>query len=137
MKIRAGFVTNSSSTSFLIIAKEEFSVESLLKLMGIREDSPLIDISEQLYEDIMSNVDVKVEMSTVAAEADIEGLFRQGRRDLSPHMIDRLRAMKGKRVTAYFGRLSSESNPIETFFCTDSFEEENDQLYIDGLECAW
>jgi hypothetical protein len=52
-------------------------------------------------------------------------------------MIDRLREAKGTKAIAYFGYLSSEDNPVESFFCTDSFEEQNSAIYINGLECAW
>jgi hypothetical protein len=42
---------------------------------------------------------------------------------------------KGKEV--YIGDLSSEVDEIETFFCRDSFELENDKIYFNALECSW
>ncbi len=39
MKIRAGFVSNSSSTSFLIIAKNDLNKVDFFELMGIAQVS--------------------------------------------------------------------------------------------------
>lgn len=137
MKIRAGFVSNSSSTSFLIIAKNDFTPESLRRLMGVEESSPLADMFNELYSSFMDAARTELDMSKIAVDADIKLYVPHERRDLSPHMIDRLNAARGRNVIAYLGRLDSETSPVQTFFCTDSFEEENDQVYINGLECAW
>jgi len=137
MKIRAGFVSNSSSTSFLIIAKDHFNPESLRRLMGVDDSSPLREMFDELYSSFMDGVQNSLDMSRIASDADIRSYIPGGRRELSSHMIDRLNAVRGKNVIAYLGRLDSETSPVQTFFCTDSFEEENDQVYINGLECAW
>ena len=52
-------------------------------------------------------------------------------------MIEKLQSNRKKGRRAYFGHLDSESSTVQTFFCTDSFEEENDKLYFNALECAW
>lgn len=137
MKIRAGFVSNSSSTSFLIIAKDDFTPEALRRLMGVDESSPLAGMFDELYSSFMDAVRTELDMSTIAVDADIKLYVSEQRRDLSSHMIERLNAERGRNVKAYLGRLDSETSPVQTFFCTDSFEEENDQVYINGLECAW
>lgn len=137
MKIRAGFVSNSSSTSFLIIAKEDFTPESLRRLMGVDKASPIAGMFNELYSSFMSSVRTELEMVKISEDADIKLYVSDERQHLSSHMIDRLNAARGQNVTAYLGYLDSETSPVETFFCTDSFEEENDQIYINGLECAW
>jgi hypothetical protein len=43
--------------------------------------------------------------------------------------------LKGKIV--YIGRLGSENNEIESFFCTDSFIIDTEKLYIDATDDAW
>jgi len=42
---------------------------------------------------------------------------------------------QGRRI--YVGSLSSEETMTELFFCCDSFEWENDKLYVNGLKCLW
>ncbi len=48
MRIRAGFVSNSSSTSFLIIAKDDLNKNDFFELMGIKADSPIADLSARV-----------------------------------------------------------------------------------------
>ena len=48
MKIRLDFVTNSSSSSFIIGIKGELTKENLLKYLGVVEDSPLFEFARNL-----------------------------------------------------------------------------------------
>ena len=137
MKIRTGFVANSSSTSFLIISKGTFTKSDLMALMGVNRDSPLRPLFEQFYDDVMDSIETDVDLGEVGHAGRLEALVR-GRHDrLSERMIEKLRGNRKKGMRAYFGRLDSETSTTQTFFCTDSFEEENDKLYVNALECAW
>lgn len=138
MKIRAGFVSNSSSTSFLILAKEDLNRVDFFELMGIEPDSPIADLFEKFYLDVIDSVRTTVDFSTAGKQVPAEDWFK-GRRgnNLSIHMINKLRDAKQHGLKAYFGTLSSEENPIQSFFCTDSFEVENEKIYFNGLECIW
>ena len=136
MKIRAGFVSNSSSTSFLIIAKEDLNHADFLKLMGIDEDSPVADLFSQLYQDVIEHSQ-KVDFKTADKKIAAEAWFENGANRMSAHMLEKIREAKKRGMKAYFGALDSESSMIQTFFCTDSFEVENEKIYFDGLECVW
>ena len=136
MKIRAGFVSNSSSTSFLIIAKEELNEADFLRLMGIEQDSPIADLFSQLYQDVIESSE-KVDFKTADPSVAAEAWFEKGANRLSAHMIRKITEAKKRGLKAYFGSLDSESSMIQTFFCTDSFEAENEKIYFDGLECVW
>lgn len=41
MIVRNGLVTNSSSTSYIIISKKELTPEGMVKLLGVKENSKL------------------------------------------------------------------------------------------------
>jgi len=137
VKIRTGFVSNSSSTSFLIISKGAFTKEQLVRLMGASTESPMHDLFNQLYEELMDGVNEKVELGTVRDNARWKQIVGPRADRLSDRMIEKLESYRRKGWTAYYGHLDSESSPVQTFFCMDSFEEENDEIYINGLECAW
>lgn len=137
MKIRTGFVSNSSSTSFLIITRDDLNEHDFFALMGVAEDSPIADLFRQFYEDVVQNIGSEVDYSTADDEVPAEEWFQDGGADLTQHMIARLRVAKSQGLKAYFGSLDSETNNVQTFFCTDSFEVENEKIYFNGLECVW
>jgi len=137
MKIRAGFVSNSSSTSFLIIAKEELNERDFFELMGIASNSPVAGLFRQLYHDVRDSARRSVDFSKVPKDVSIQSLFADSRRELSPRMLEKLNEARKKGLKAYYGHLDSETNTIQTFFCTDSFEIESEKIYFNGLECMW
>jgi len=134
MKIRAGFVTNSSSTSFLIISRDELEEGAFLELMGVAPDSPIADLFRELFSDVVGKSQ-RVDLSRVDSRVSPETWFKTDR--LSATMIARLRKAAGQGLTAYFGSLSSDDTPVQTFFCTDALEVENERMYFNCLECAW
>jgi hypothetical protein len=134
MKVRTGFITNSSSTSFLIITHDELEEEPFLELMGVAPDSPIVDLFRELYRDIVRSSQC-VDFGRADAQVPPEAWF-DGER-LSAAMIERLRKAAGQGLKAYCGSLSSEESMVQTFFCTDAFEVENDRIYFNYLECVW
>ena len=137
MRLRSGFVSNSSSTSFLIISKGAFTKKKFQRLMGVKKNSPLLPLFEQLYNDMIEGTNVELDLGTIKGNAYWKSLLGRRANSLSERMIEKLDACRKKGWHAYYGRLDSESNPVQTFFCMDSFEEENDEVYLNGLECAW
>lgn len=134
MRTRAGFVSNSSSTSFLIITRDELEERAFLELMGVAPDSPIADLFRELFSDVIASSQY-VDLSHVDKRVSPERWFDNDR--LSPVMIERLRQAAGQGLKVYFGRLSSDNTPVQSFFCTDAFELENERIYFNYLECVW
>ena len=136
MKIRAEFVSNSSSTSFLIITDQDLDRKSFFSLMGIQESSPLAELFSELHNAILHNGD-RIDLAIIPHDALVQDWFGHFREKLTPKMIEKLEEGRRRGSKAYYGWLGSESTNAETFFCTDSFEAENDQVYLNALECIW
>lgn len=134
MRVRSGFVSNSSSTSFLIISRDELEEGGFLDLMGVSPDSPIANLFRELFSDILGSSRY-VDLARIDSRVSPEEWFDSDR--LSPAMIARLQQAAGKGFKAYFGSLSSEDTLVQSFFCTDAFEVENERIYFNCLECAW
>jgi hypothetical protein len=127
MKIKTDFVTNSSSTSFILACDAEFTLEEFMKLMGIDKESPLAPIFQRLFSLIRermkpitdSELQIKIEES-------------------HPNVAQKLINARNTGKNFYEGELGTEDgDELESMFCVDSFEVENEHIYLNYLECVW
>lgn len=136
MKLRAGFVTNSSTTSYLLICPKDFMKEDLADLMGIQRGSPLSGMVDSLYESLHSGLEPARSAWKINEkyDKDFEAYIRG---EFSEKVLAKVLEAEKQGKTVYIGSLASDNTMTESFFCCDSFEWENDKLYLNALNCVW
>lgn len=130
MKIRMGFITNSSSTNFLIISKKELTEDYLFQKLGFVKGGALEEQGRQLCKDIMHAVKggLRYDSYDIPDYETIKKVFGE-----KSAMIYE----KNKNFYTYWGYTSSDDFPITQFFTTDSFEIEDKYFYVNGRSCVW
>ena len=104
MKIRTDFITNSSSSSFVIATKEELTLEKLCQVFGFPEDHILYDHFKQIPEMIFKR-------STRITKEEVMLLYHNEIPDIYAQVFDK----QGYYV--YDGYFADDCGPTEAFLC--------------------
>ncbi len=131
MKIKADFVTNSSSTSFVLISDDDLDINIFYEWFGISPDSDFTYIFDELFNAIKYDSKlIEEELMGESVEKYLSKFYLESEKDRVE------KAMKeGKKIR--IGKLRSDENDIQTFFCLDSFIIDDDTVYFNALSCGW
>lgn len=126
MKIRNGFVTNSSSTNFIIISKREITRDFLYKQLNPSNDENFKKEIDDLCDSIIYHLkkeDVN-SISNLASEygGSINKIYER---------------MKSKNCFIYTGELSGEDSAFEYWMACTPFEYKTKDFYMNSLNCLW
>lgn len=131
MKIRTGFITNSSSTNFLIISKVELTAEYLFQKLGFIEGGQLARQGHNLCEEIIRGIErggIRYYDYETPGYKEILEVF-------GDKAANKFKCMNG--AYSYWGYTNSDDTPFTQFFTMDSFEIDEKDFYINGRSCVW
>ena len=135
MKIRVGYITNSSSTNFMIVSKNELTVDYLYEKLGFKKKSLLNQHAKQLCNDIINGTFKGLrwfdfdEMDE-SDKCKVRGIFGEKAARI-------YESKKAKGFYIYMGHTGSDENPLTCFFTIDSFEIDEKDFYLNARDCTW
>lgn len=132
LKIRDGFVTNSSSTNFIIISKKELSHEYLYKKLGFDKTSKIMSFGSELSTDLLSGAESGVRWFDVE-KIDYDTVLEI----FGEKTARKYEELTQKGFYTYLGHINSDDSCLTSFMTTDRFEIDNKDFYMNGLNCAW
>lgn len=132
MKVKMDFVSNSSSTSFVYIARDMLSKQDFMAAAGVSADSPVAS----LFEDMFYQLKERIERGeTLTSMEDIDIL--DSRDSFTSEVIEKVKKYLDQGQTVTIGSFSSESNLAEMTLCTEIFEIESERFFINAYENYW
>ena len=131
MKIRNGFVTNSSSTNYIIMSKDKLTPEKIVELLGVKKESILYD---KVYSLACTLLDPRGYLIHTNEEEPIEAQIEKIFGAITKKEYEK--AMKDNKYV-YYGTVSTGSEAIECSFALDCGKIKKDGVIIDFSEWGY
>lgn len=132
MKVKMDFVSNSSSTSFVYIAREMLSKQDFFAAVGVRADSPVAALFESMFHELKEGIK---QGETLTSVEEIDGLKERER--FTSETIDRMKQALEQGQTITISSFSSDNNLAEMTLCTEIFEIDSERFFINAYENYW
>lgn len=137
MKVRNGFVTNSSSTSFIISTKNNLNRDSFLETIGVQNECIVNKIFEDLFYSIEEN---KRNITDIIRDDpncnDVESFLKQ--EGFNDETVRKVVELINIGQDVYFGTFRSDAETVtEVYFCCESFIVCEDDIYFNGNISGW
>lgn len=132
MKIKMDFVSNSSSTSFVYIARDVLSKQDFMAAAGISVDSPVAALFEDMFHELKERIN---QGETLTRAEEIDRL--SNRVLLTNEVVETIKAALHEGQTVTIGSFSSENNLAEMTLCTEIFEIRSERFFINAYENYW
>lgn len=124
MKIRHGFVSNSSSSSFIVATKPGVTESQLVELLKVPKDSPLRFVAEEIASLIMRQNSMTPKEAISEYEEDYgEAISESVNYDIIEKAIK-------KDMEIRQGSVADDGEPIEAMFCDMGMEYEDENIII-------
>ena len=132
MKIKMDFVSNSSSTSFVYIAREMLSRDDFLAAAGVDPESPVAPLFKSMFAELKTQIDRGTVLTRVEEVDTLEN-----RQQYTPEVLDRMKRGIADGETVTVEHFSSENNLAEMTLCTEIFEIESERFFINAYDNYW
>lgn len=132
MKIRNGFVTNSSSTSYIIISKKELTGEYLASKLGLTKETPnyfeIVNVCKSIVND------------------GKDGFYHHDYEETNYELVKEIFGVKTankykktikKGYNIYCGSISSEESDYQIAICLEYLKYSDSDIFIDATDNVW